>query len=155
VLRDHRLEGAEPFTEESLLKLARMNRGVFRRFLRYILLSLDLWEGKADRGEVVDVGLVVEAVPVERLAEDMELCALFPKQSDLRWLAVRLIMLLEECGERKQSEVVDLLGVKDYTLTRLLGKLEEARYITRRREGSDKVVTLHTPNQQLPTPVVQ
>jgi DNA-binding transcriptional ArsR family regulator len=142
----HRFEGAEPFTEKSLLKLAQMSRGIFRRFLRYILLSLDLWEEKADRREVIDVDLVAEAVPVERLAEDMELelFALFPKQSDLRWLAVRLIMLLEEGGERKQSELLDPLGVKDYTLTRLLGKLEEGRYITRRREGNDKIVSLRS-----------
>jgi len=146
----HRFEGTEPFTEEGLLKLAQMSRGIFRRFLRYILLSLDLWEGKADGGEVIDVELVVEAVPVERLAEDMELelYALFPKQSDLRGLAVRLIMLLEEGGERRQSELLDLLGVKDYTLTRLLGKLEEAGYITRRRKGNN-IVSL--PSQQLAT----
>jgi len=97
---------------------------------------------------VIDVELVVEAVPVERLAEDMELelYALFPKQSDLRELAVRLIMLLEEDGERRQSELLDLLGVKDYTLTRLLGKLEEAGYITRRRKGNN-IVSL--PSQEL------
>jgi DNA-binding transcriptional ArsR family regulator len=142
----HRFEGAQPFTEKSLLKLAQMSRGIFRRFLRYILLSLDLWEEKADRGEVIDVDLVVEAVPVERLAEDMELelFALFPKQSDLRWLAVRLIMLLEDGGEPKQSELLDLLDVKDYTLTRLLEKLEEAHYITRRQEGNSKIVSLHS-----------
>jgi hypothetical protein len=139
----HRFGGAEPFTEKSLLKLAQMSRGIFRRFLRYILLSLDLWEEKADRG---DVDLVVEAVPVERLAEDMELelFALFPKQSDLRWLAVRLIMLLEGGGERRQGELLDLLGVKDYTLTRLLTKLEEGHYVARRRKGNDKIVSLRS-----------
>ena len=141
----HRFEGAEPFTDGALLKLAQMSRGIFRRFLRYILLSLDLWEQKANRGEAIDVDLVVEAVPVERLVEDMELelFALFPKQSDLRGLAVRLIMLLEG-GERKQSELLSLLGVRDYTLTRLLAKLEEVHYVTRRRKGNDKIVNLHS-----------
>jgi DNA-binding MarR family transcriptional regulator len=32
----------------------------------------------------------------------------------------------------------DLLGVKDYALSRLLAKLEKAHYITRRRKGNDK-----------------
>jgi DNA-binding transcriptional ArsR family regulator len=142
----HRFEGAEPFTEGALLKLAQMSRGIFRRFLRYILLSLDLWEEKADRGAAIDVDLVAEAVPVERLAKDMELelFALFPKQSDLSGLAVRLIMLLEHGGERKQSELLDLLGVKDYTLTRLLAKLEEAHYITRRKEGNNQIVSVYS-----------
>jgi hypothetical protein len=142
-----RFQSTEPFTEKALLKLAEMSRGIFRRFLRYILLSLDRWECKPDSTEVIDEDLLVQAVPVERLAEDMELelFALFPKHSDLRLLAVRLIMLLEERGERRQSELEDLLGVKDYALSRLLAKLETAHYVTRRREGNDKVVSLYAP----------
>jgi len=67
-------------------------------------------------------------------------------------LAVRLIMLLEEGGERRQSELLDLLGVKDYTLTRLLRKLEEARYITRGRRGNDKIVCMHMVGTHPPNP---
>jgi len=55
---------------------------------------------------------------------------------------VRLIMLLEERGELKQSELADLLDVKDYALSRLLMKLETAHHITRRRRGNDKIVSL-------------
>jgi DNA-binding transcriptional ArsR family regulator len=141
-----RFEGSEPFDGEALLKLARMSRGIFRRFLRYIVLSLDLWEHTPEASEVIDVGLVSRAVSVGRLVEDMELelCTLFPKNSDLRFLAVRLIMLLEQRGELKQSELEELLDVKDYALSRLLVKLEEARYVVRRREGNDKVVGLRT-----------
>lgn len=91
---------------------------------------------------MIDVDLVVQAVPVERLVEDMELelFALFPKHSELRSLAVRLIMLLEERGELKQCELADLLDVKDYALSRVLMKLEAGRYVTRRRDGNDKIV---------------
>ncbi len=69
---------------------------------------------------------------VERLVEDMELefVVLFPKDSDLRLLAVRLILLLEERGEQKQRALADLLEVQGYALSRLLTKLEAARYIT-------------------------
>jgi DNA-binding MarR family transcriptional regulator len=62
---------------------------------------------------------------VRRLSEDMELelVNLFPKQSDLRLHAVRSLMLLEESGERKQSELADLLDVQRYALSRLLTSL--------------------------------
>jgi hypothetical protein len=142
-----RFKDTDPFTSDALLTLARMSRGIFRRFQRYIMLTLDLWEEKerVERGRI-EVATVREAVTMERLAEDMELelADLFPKHSDLRWLAVRLIMLLEGRGERKQSELLDLLGVRDYTMTRLVGTLEEAHYITRRRKGNEKIVSLHS-----------
>jgi DNA-binding MarR family transcriptional regulator len=87
---------------------------------------------------------VKEAVTVERLAEDMELelVELFPKQSDLRLQAVGLLMHLEEFGPKKQSELVEELGMEDYAMSRLLAKLELHRYIVRRREGTDKIVSL-------------
>jgi DNA-binding transcriptional ArsR family regulator len=134
----------EPFTEDALLTLARMSRGIFRRFLRYITLTLDHSEPNAE-GQI-DTGLVKQAVPIARLVEDMELelSELFPKHSDLRLMAVRLIMLLEERGERKQSELAELLEVEPYMLSRLLAKLETARYVTRRREGNDKIVSVYS-----------
>jgi len=114
-----------------------MSRGIFHRFLKYITLTLKQWEirGKGP----IDTALVKQAVPVARLTEDMELelVEVFPKHSDLRLLAVRLLMLLEESGERKKSELADFLEVEPYELSRLLTKLEAARYITRRREGND------------------
>jgi DNA-binding transcriptional ArsR family regulator len=139
-----RFKAVEPFTEDALLSLARMSRGIFRRFLRYITLTLRHWEGYG-KGVPIDAAFVREAVPVARLAEDMELelAELFPKQSDLRLLAVRLLMLLEESGGRNQSELADLLGVEAYVLSRLLTKLETAHYVTRRREGNDKTVALY------------
>lgn len=142
-----RFQGTEPFTEKALLKLAQMSRGIFRRFLRYILLTFDVWEKNGGRPDVVDVDFVVQAVPVERLVEDMELelVALFPKNGYGRLLAVRLIMLLEERGELGQSEIADLLDVKDDTVTRLLDKLEPAYYVARRAIGHRKIVTLCSP----------
>ena len=85
-----------------------------------------------------------EAVTVARLAEDMELelAELFPKQSDLRLLVVRLLLLLQTSSERKPSELADMLEVERYVLSRLLTKLEMAHYITRRRDGNDKIVNL-------------
>jgi len=140
----NRFETTDPFTEDALLTLARMSRGIFRRFLRYITLTLDLWERRPKPRDLIDSATVREAVTVERLAEDMELelVELFPKQSDLRLQAVRLLMLLEESGPRKQTDLAEELGIEDYAISRLLAKLELHRYILRRREGTDKVVSL-------------
>ena len=107
-----RFRTAEPFTEDALLTVARMSRGIFRRFLRYITLTLQHWETK--KNGPIDTTIVKEAVTVQRLAEDMEreLAELFPKQSDLRIQAVRLLMRLEESGPRKQTELVEELGME-------------------------------------------
>jgi DNA-binding MarR family transcriptional regulator len=93
---------------------------------------------------MIDTGTVKEAVTVERLAEDMEreLAELFPKQSDLRLQAVRLLMYLQESGPKKQGELVEEFGLEEYAMSRLLAKLELHRYIARRREGTDKIVSL-------------
>jgi hypothetical protein len=139
-----RFKTTEPFTEDALLTLARMSRGIFRRFLRYITLTLDLWIRHPEPRAPIDSAAVKEAVSLERLAEGMELELeeLFPKHSDLRLQAVRLLMLLEESGPRKQTELIDELGIERYEMSRLLTKLELHRYIVRHREGADKIVSL-------------
>jgi hypothetical protein len=121
-----------------------MSRGIFRCFLRYILLALDLWENKPGQSQRIDVDLVIQAVPVERFAEDMELelSAHFPKHSDLRLKAVRLLMHLQESGSSRQSHLGELLGIEPYALSRLLSKLELQRYVVRERAGTDKIVRL-------------
>ena len=98
-----RFKALAPFTEDALFTLARMTRGIFRRFLRYITLTLQHWE--VDGKGSIDTAIVKEAVTVERLAEDMELelAELFPKQSDLRLQAVRLLMRLEGIGSQKTN----------------------------------------------------
>jgi len=138
-----RFKETEPFTEETLLKLASMSRGIFRRFLRYITITLDLWQSRKPRLNSIGPELVTEAISTTRLAEDMdlELADLFPKHSDLRLQAVRLLMHLESSGPTKQSKLADDLNLEPYVLSRLLTKLELHRYIVRRREGTDKIVT--------------
>jgi len=139
-----RFPTTDPFTDEALLTLARMSRGIFRRFLRYITLTLDLWQTRPEPRDPIDSATVKEAVTVDRLAEDMELelVEVFPKQSDLRIQAVRLLMHLEESGPQKQSELAEGLGMEDYAASRLLAKLELHRYITRARSGTDKIVDI-------------
>jgi hypothetical protein len=143
-----RFKTLKPFTEDALLTLAGMSRGIFRRYLRYITLALNLTESQSG-GKVesdIDVALVKEAVGSQRLAADMELelLGIFPRENDLRILAVRLLMLLEEQGPQKQSTLGASLEVAPYVLSRLLGKLEASRYVMRTREGGDKLVALRS-----------
>jgi len=137
-----RFKSTDPFTEDALVTLARMSRGIFRRYLRYIALTLRHWE--TNKTERIDTTIVKEAVTFERLARDMELelVELFPKQSDLRLQAVRLLMHLEECGPRRQTELAGGLGMEGFAVSRLLTKLELHRYVVRRREGADKIVSV-------------
>jgi hypothetical protein len=92
-----RFKGHEPFAEDALLTLARMSRGIFRRFLRYVILTLQHSESHGER--IIDAETVKAAVTVKRLA------------------------------------------IENYAMSRLLAKLELHRYITRQREGTDKVVS--------------
>ena len=79
-----------------------------------------------------------------RLVEDMELelMEIYPKQSDLRQHTIRLLIHLQETGQRRQSQLAEELSLEPYTLTRLLQKLELHRYIIRQRDGADKIVSL-------------
>lgn len=133
----------EPFTQEALLTLARMSRGIFRRFLRYITLTIELWQTRPEPRELIDPATVKEAIPQEQLIEDMELelGELFPKQSDLRLVAVQLLLLLEESGPQKQTHLTKHLGIEDYAMSRLLTKLELHHHVTRQRAGIDKIVS--------------
>ena len=140
-----RFETTYPFSEDSLLTLARMSRGIFRRFLRYIQLTLDFWE-RPDRSQEIDVETVKKSVPLDRLVEDMELefHGLFPKHSELRTLAVQVILYLQENGQQKQSELISQFDVDGSAMSRLLGKLESTKHVVRRRDGTDKIVFLPT-----------
>jgi len=140
-----RFKTPEPFTEDAILLLARMSRGIFRRFLTYITVTLDSSEATEREGaNPIDSEIVRKAIGTERLAEDMELelSDLFPKHADLRFQAVKLLMRLKESGPIKQSELGEQLGMEPYALTRPLARLELHQYVRRERSGVDKIVTL-------------
>lgn len=150
MLRAYRLrfDTFEPFTEEALRLLARMSRGIFRRFKNYISETLDLWASEGSHGRIYR-GIVERAVPVERIAEDMELDLkpLFPKHSELCVAAVRVILDLEEEGPQKQTQLTTKFGLKPFETSRLLGKLQSAGHVRRPRAGTDKIVEAINPAQ--------
>lgn len=76
--------------------------------------------------------------------EDMEheLSALFPKNSQLRFRAVKALLCLIESGSTTQTQLGKNLMLEPYALNRLLAKLEAGRLAFRRRSGMDNVVSL-------------
>lgn len=150
-LRAYRLRFGtlEPFAEEALLTLAHMSRGIFRRFKNYLSLTLDLWISEGRSGEI-DPATVRRAVPIERIAEDMELelKPLFPKHSELANMAVRVLLELEETGPQKQSDLATKFEMEVFEMSRLLNKLESAGHVRRRRDGTDKIVTAINPAER-------
>lgn len=134
-----------PFSKDALLAIARMSRGIFRRFLRYILYTLDFWE-RPEHTAFIDEETARNAIPLGQLAEDMELEFLgsFPKHSELRLLAVRLIFHLQENGPQKQSDLAREFEVEPSAMSRLLTKLESTGHVRRTRDGLDKIVSLQS-----------
>ena len=139
-----RFKTTHPFTEDALLTIARLSRGIFRRFLRYITLTLDPWTTQPEPQTPIDPENVKKTINYQILAEDMELelLELFPKHSDLRLQAVQLLNHLSESGPQRQTQLAEELNLAAYTMSRLLSKLESHQYITREREGTDKIVSL-------------
>jgi len=141
-----RFPNAKAFTEHALLLIAKMSRGVFRRFLRYITLAINHQE-QAGASFPITVDQVREAVPVQVLAEDMDqqLAEIFPRQPDLRTEAVKLLLYLEEHGPTSQTKITELLELHNYTVSRLLNKLEDHHYVRRERQGIENVISLVQP----------
>jgi hypothetical protein len=139
-----RFNSTYPFKEEALLTIARISRGIFRRYLKYINLTLDVWLTKSKRPAPITIETVKKAVTYKKIVEDMELELLqvFPKQKDYRIYAVRLFDHLES-GPKKQSQLSEELNLPPYTITRLLNKLELHNYIKRQRKGTDKIISIN------------
>ncbi len=139
-----------PFHKDAITLLAKMSRGIFRRFLRYLTLTLDLWESKHQENneiDLIDTSIVKEAVTIERLAADMEveLTALFRNSSDQRKLAVKIMALLQEHGEMKQNELAKQLEVEPYAISRIITRLEDAKYVSHSHDGADKIIKATNP----------
>lgn len=55
-------------------------------------------------------------------------------------LKLELIFHLQEADEVNQKQLADALGIPEYTLSRLLDKLEPYGYVMREKRGLDKLV---------------
>jgi DNA-binding MarR family transcriptional regulator len=113
-----------PFTEEALLKIAELSRGVFRRFLKYLKLSLET----AKLQSPITVDHVKAAVSFEQQLGDMDLDAPKPQ-------AVAILNLLQGREEVNQKEIAETLRLTEITVSRIIRRLEEYNYIKRKRSS--------------------
>ena len=143
---EKKFNGTDPYTRDALLLLAKMSRGIFRRFLKYLTLTLDHQEHTKTPSPIT-VDQIREAIPIQLLAEDMDqqLTELYPRQPDQRTQAVKLLLHLEEHGPTDQTEIAQLLNLPEYSVSRLLNKLEDSRYIKRQKKGHENIVNAVAP----------
>ncbi len=134
----------DPFTEQAVLQLARLSRGIFRRFLQYIKLCLDHQRQFGGEPGLLDEEFVGKVVTKEQLGRDLytELSQLFPRNPEAHLLASDIFTLLSQNPPLSQKAIAQQLQLPEYKLSRIMIRLEAARLIRREKVGLEKVVRL-------------
>jgi len=129
--------GTFPFTEKSLLLLARMSRGIFRRFVKYIHMTL---ENRNNATKITEKE-VRESVSEQQLLEDNEeeLAEIFPKSDQSRLQALKVMQFLET-HIVNQKDLAESLGISQYALSRILDRLELHHKIRREKRGLENII---------------
>jgi Trp operon repressor len=130
----------EPFTEDALRLIGKLCRGVFRRFLNYINITIEEFR-KTD--SLISVDDVEKAVSFDVLLKDLELelSDIFPNAPQ-RTQAVKILDMLRKTSIN-QKQIAENLGIGEMTVARLVAKLELYNYIIRKRaEGKEWLITL-------------
>jgi len=129
----------EPFTEDAVKLLAQMSRGVFRRFLRYIYMTLENRDGTTEITEEDVRNSVSEQQLL--LDNEEELAKIFPKSDESRLQAIKVMQFLET-HSTNQKELAESVGISEYALSRILDKLELHHKIRRERRGLEKMIRI-------------
>jgi hypothetical protein len=122
-------KSCEPFDEAALRLLAKLSRGVFRRFLKYVYLSIRAG-AKTDLISIDDVEKVVSS---DTLLGDMEL-----ELSDIfsnaqhRVQAVKVFEMLR-AGSLTQKQIAENLGISEAVAGKFVAKLDLYGYVKRAR----------------------
>lgn len=122
----------EPFTDEALTLVAQLSRGIFRRFLRYVMTCIK--HIAIERGSYpITTEVVKSAVTLDQRVKDMdlELTDLFHNNKEQKMQAVRLLDCLNK--EINQKGLAELLGIEEMTVSRLVRILEAYGYLKRER----------------------
>jgi hypothetical protein len=133
----------EPFTEDALKSIARLSRGVFRRFLNYMNVTIEQYMMAGKTG-LISIEDMEKAVSINILSKDLEL-----ELSDVfsntqqRMQAVKTLDMLRKAS-LIQKQIAENLGISEATAGKLVAKLELYNYVkrTRSKEGKGWVVSL-------------
>lgn len=122
----------EPFTEEALVLIAGASRGIFRRYLKYIMMCIETATIKKDFPITVEI--VNRSITLDVLNADMdlELTDVFQNNREQKMMAVKILTYLSD-KNANQKDLAELLDVDEATVSRLVKKLETYGYIKRER----------------------
>jgi hypothetical protein len=131
-----------PFEERALLHLARLSRGIFRRFLRYIRNCLEPYAPFDDSAEeLIDLRRVQDTIDPDEVQKDwdLELSEVF-KSQDAKSFAAKIIAALMKTEGVSQKKLAEALKMSEASLSRILDRLEDYAFVRRERSGAEKIV---------------
>jgi hypothetical protein len=143
--------GYEPFNKYTLQLIAKMSRGVFRRFKRYIALAVEIWMSEGEPQGPIGWELAKRAVPDEEIMRDMDkdLEGIF-KKADQKQKALDLIKLLSGVeGGINQKNIAGDLHIDEMAASRLVRELEQHGYVKRTSRpipvfgGEEKIIQIN------------
>jgi biotin operon repressor len=133
-----KFESIEPFAEETLDLIAKLSRGVFRRFQKYCRLTIEEFL-VADKEPPITIEYAERAITETIIFNDMEL-EMFDKfkNEGQRKLAVEMLSFLtKKRGEEvSQKQIAEALDASEMAVSRVIHVLASEKYITRDR-GKD------------------
>jgi hypothetical protein len=130
-----RFKSLEPFTEETLELIAKLSRGVFRRFQKYCRLTIEEFMA-AEKEPPITVEYAERAITESVIFNDMAL-ELYDKFKNVgqRKLAVEVLsLLIKKRGEEmSQKQMAETLETNEMAVSRVAHVLAAEMYITRKR----------------------
>jgi biotin operon repressor len=128
-----KFKSTAPFMEDTLEILAKLSRGVFRRFQRYCGLTIQAF--MADEKEPpITADYAEKTIGEDVILGDMalELSDRFPTETK-RKLAIKILSLLmrKKSIEICQKEIAEALGANEMAVSRVITDLADDGYIIR------------------------
>jgi len=132
-----------PFTENALRYVAKLARGITRRWLRYLGIILQSWLLDGEKTIPIDAERVQWYLPPDEITNDMdaELSHIFRKSPEGKTNALKVIGLLNSTEELlTQKRVASLLRIGQMECSRIVEKLEDHGYLKREKTKEGKLL---------------
>jgi len=142
-----------PFEIDAFFEVAKLSRGIWRRFKKYLKICLENWYEELEaKGKwthplrLISIDQVKKWITVEQLEKDMELelMDIFPRSKENRLKTVMVLRYLREHGPLNQQTLAQKFfgGTSEKSqmaCSRLLNKLEVYEYIRSEQKGREKI----------------
>jgi len=125
----HKWKTTDPFTEEALGLLADLSSGIFRRFLKYISMTVKTACMRKEFPITIDA--VNASITFNVRAEDMsqELAKAFKGNEEQKLLAVKMLTFIRTNPGHNRKEIAEAMEVSEDVAGTVLKKLELYSYI--------------------------